>query len=148
MNKTILSIALALATLSATGIASAQDRNGREDQQRQDRRDDSHGQYQRQEQGGNRDRHQNHRDNQDQGRSDRSNDHASRDGERGAGPEHNFYRGERLPAEYRNQQYRVDDWRGHRLSAPPRGQHWVQVGGDYVLAANNTGIILQLLLGQ
>lgn len=42
----------------------------------------------------------------------------------------------------------VDDWRGHRLSAPPRGYHWVQVGADYVLVAIATGIILQLILDQ
>jgi Ni/Co efflux regulator RcnB len=42
----------------------------------------------------------------------------------------------------------VDDWRGHRLSAPPRGYHWVQTGGDYVLAAIATGVILQLMLSN
>jgi Ni/Co efflux regulator RcnB len=42
----------------------------------------------------------------------------------------------------------VDDWRNHHLSAPPRGYHWVQVGGDYVLVAIATGIILQLLLNN
>jgi len=68
------------------------------------------------------------------------------DGERGAGPDHAFYRGGRLPVEYRNRQYVVDDWRGHHLSAPPRGYHWVQTGADYVLAAIATGVIAQVLL--
>lgn len=68
--------------------------------------------------------------------------------ERGAGPNHSFYRGGRLPIEYRTRQYVVDDWRGHRLSAPPRGYHWVQTGGDYVLVAIATGVILQLLLNN
>lgn len=68
--------------------------------------------------------------------------------ERGAGPDHNFYRGGRLPNEYRNRQYVVDDWRGHHLTAPPRGYHWVQTGSDYVLVAIATGVIMQLLLGQ
>ena len=68
--------------------------------------------------------------------------------ERGAGPNHAYYRGSRLPAEYRRRQYVVEDWRGHSLSAPPRGYHWVQVGGDYVLIAIATGIIFQLLLGR
>ena len=66
--------------------------------------------------------------------------------ERGAGPDHNFRRGDRLPWAYRQRSYVVDDWRGHRLSAPPRGYHWVQTGGDYVLVAIATGVILQLLL--
>ncbi|MES2102297.1 MAG: RcnB family protein [Pseudomonadota bacterium] len=70
-----------------------------------------------------------------------------RDG-RGAGPDHNFYRGGRLPSQWRSNQYVVDDWRGHRLSSPPRGYHWVQTGGDYVLVAIATGIIASILLSQ
>ena len=50
--------------------------------------------------------------------------------------------------ENRNRGYVVDDWRGHRLSAPSRGYHWVQTGGDYVLVATATGIITQILLNQ
>lgn len=65
---------------------------------------------------------------------------------RGAGPDHGFYKGGRLPSYYRGNSYVVNDWRGHRLSAPPRGYHWVQTGGDYVLAAIATGIILQILV--
>jgi Ni/Co efflux regulator RcnB len=72
----------------------------------------------------------------------------ARGNERGAGPNHSYYRGGRLPSEYRTRQYVVDDWRGHRLSAPPRGYHWVQTGGDYVLVAITTGIILELLLNH
>jgi Ni/Co efflux regulator RcnB len=68
--------------------------------------------------------------------------------EQGAGPQHNFYKGERLPAEYHNRQYVVDDWRGHHLRQPPRGYHWVQTGGDYVLAAVATGIIADLILNH
>ena len=71
-----------------------------------------------------------------------------REDERGAGPDHNFRRGGRLPTEYRHNQYVVDDWRGHQLSAPPRGYHWVQTGSDYVLVAIATGIIAQLLLSH
>ena len=67
---------------------------------------------------------------------------------RGAGPNHQFHRGERLSRDYRQPYYVVDDWRHHRLPPPPRGQHWVQVGGDYVLVAIATGVILQLILGQ
>jgi Ni/Co efflux regulator RcnB len=80
---------------------------------------------------------------------DHRNDHRNdrRDGP-GAGPSHSFHRGDRLPTEYRSRQYVVDDWRGHHLSAPPRGYHWVQTGGDYVLVAVSTGIILNFLLGN
>ncbi|MES2974371.1 MAG: RcnB family protein [Pseudomonadota bacterium] len=48
--------------------------------------------------------------------------------------------GERLPAQYFSRQYMVDDWRGHRLSQPRRGEQWVQVGADYVLV-NRNGVI-------
>ena len=59
-----------------------------------------------------------------------------------------FHRGGRIPQEYRNRQYVVNDWRGHRLNAPPRGYQWVQVGADYVLIAVATGLIAQLILSQ
>ena len=84
-------------------------------------------------------------DNRDFGRS--HNQERARGG-RGVGPNYEYYRGDRLPAEYRHRNYVVDDWRGHRLSAPPRGYHWVQSGGDYILVAIATGIILQILLSQ
>jgi Ni/Co efflux regulator RcnB len=77
----------------------------------------------------------------------RSDSGAQRD-ERGAGPNHAFRRGQRLPSEYRNNRYVVNDWRGRNLSAPPRGYHWVQTGGDYVLVAIATGVILQLMLNN
>jgi len=68
--------------------------------------------------------------------------------EGGAGPYHNWHRGSRLPPEYRSHHYVVDDWRGHRLSAPPRGYHWVQAGPDYLLVAIATGVIAQVLISQ
>ena len=68
---------------------------------------------------------------------------------RGAGPEHNWYRGGYLPRQYRSHNYVVDDWRAHHLYAPPSGYHWVQSpGGDYVLAAIATGLIAAILLNQ
>ncbi|MEJ7686174.1 MAG: RcnB family protein [Variovorax sp.] len=57
-------------------------------------------------------------------------------------------RGGRVPAEYRGRNYVVNDWRGHRLHAPQRGQQWVSVGGDYELAAIATGLIVQIIAGQ
>lgn len=68
-----------------------------------------------------------------------------RQDERGAGFDHDFRRGGRLPYQYRSNQYVVNDWCGHHLSAPPRGYHWVQTGGDCVRVAIAMGIILQLL---
>jgi len=65
---------------------------------------------------------------------------------RGVGPNHEWQRGYRLPDEYRGHRYEVRDWRGHHLSEPPRGYHWVEINGDYVLAAVATGVILDTLL--
>jgi Ni/Co efflux regulator RcnB len=60
----------------------------------------------------------------------------------------NYHRGDRLPNEFRGRQHVVDDYRSHRLSAPPRGHQWVQVGTDYALVAVATGIIAALVLNQ
>ena len=130
-SKTMISVILAM-TLASGGVAFAQP-NGRNDRWRDE-------QVQRSDQ---RDRHDNN------GRwSNRRDNQNERMDERGAGPNHDFRRGQRLPMEYRHRQYVVDDWRGHHLSAPPRGYHWVQTGGDYVLVAITTGVILQLLLNN
>jgi Ni/Co efflux regulator RcnB len=131
--KTIVSAVMA-AVLTTGGFAFAQGRGDREDRGRNE-------QSQRSEQ---------HRDNQmhkgQRGENHGRSMHEERREGRGAGPNHAFYRGERLPAQYRHRQYVVNDWRSHNLSAPPRGYHWVQTGSDYVLVAIATGIILQLFL--
>lgn len=120
-SRVVVSVILAM-SLATGGLAFADDHGDRSDQGRNEKA----------QRGG----QQDHR---------ASNNNARRD-ERGAGPSHQFHKGDRLPAEYHNRNYVVDDWRGHHLSAPPRGYHWVQVGGDYVLVAIATGVILQLLL--
>jgi len=123
-RKSAISVLLALSM--ATGqLAFAQ---GNSDHDRNDR-GNSHGQ---------RDRH----DNRDFGR---SHNDERRNG-RGVGPNHEYYRGDRLPAEYRHRSYVINDWRGHHLSSPPRGYQWVQSGGDYVLVSIGSGLILQFNL--
>jgi len=76
----------------------------------------------------------------------RSDNNRSDNRERGAGPQHDFYRGRPLPREYRNRNYAVTNWRGHHLHAPPRGYQWYQAGADYVLVAVATGIIAEVVL--
>lgn len=125
MNSKAIVSAIMILSLSTAGVAFAQDNGQRDDNTR-------HVQTQRNNRGP---------------QNDRSN-HQWRQGERGAGPDHQYYQGDRLPMQYRSHQYVVNDWRGHRLSAPPRGYHWVQSGGDYVLVAIATGVILQLLLNN
>ena len=160
MKTTLIASALLALSLTASGTALAQrgdhgndrdDRNGyaqRHDNDRYDRASIDR----------DRDRHDGPRGH---GRYDR-NDHARndnarhyqrgdarnfyRDDRRGGGPRHDLRRGQRLGHEYRGNRYVVSDWRARRLSAPPRGHHWVQAGNDYVLAAIATGLIAQVLL--
>jgi Ni/Co efflux regulator RcnB len=54
-------------------------------------------------------------------------------------------RGDRLPDQYRQNQYVVSDWRGHHLRKPPRGHHWVRVNDRYVLVAITSGLIMQAI---
>ena len=86
-------------------------------------------------------RHEQRYDRRDDRRADRHDN-----GRRGGGPDHNWYKGSRVPPQYRSQHYVVNDWRGHRLSAPPRGYHWIQNGGDYLLVAIATGVIASMVL--
>jgi len=57
-------------------------------------------------------------------------------------------RGDRLPDQYRQNQYVVSDWRGHHLRKPPRGQHWVRANDRYVLVAITSGLIMQAILNS
>lgn len=59
-----------------------------------------------------------------------------------------FRPGDALPPEYRQRQFIVHDWRGHRLYAPPPGYVWIQPEpGSYLLIGNN-GVIANMLVGQ
>lgn len=148
MPTRFIQVALLATTLAAGSAALAQDRHGHDGRDGRDR-SDRHAQ---------RDRHDGRDDRGDRGpdryADGRRNDrheyrHDGRDDRhRGAGPRHDLRKGGRLPSEYRNRQYVVDNWRNHRLSAPPRGYHWVQAGNDYVLAAIATGVIANIILGN
>ena len=129
MNSKKIIAAIMAVTLSSGGFAIAQGRNDNNDRGRNE-------QPQRGDQGNNRGQKQDPRQNQGRGN------------ERGAGPNHEYYRGGRMPMQYRSNRYVVEDWRGHNLSAPPRGYHGVQSGGDYILVAIATGVIMQLLLNN
>lgn len=64
------------------------------------------------------------------------------------GPDREYQRGDRLPMDYRQDAYVVEDWRGHGLRTPPRGYQWVQSGADYILIGMATGLILDILLNH
>lgn len=102
---------------------------------------DRHGDHGRHDQG----QHRGHIDRDHDGRPDHP---MGRHGHgHGAGPRHDLYRGGHVLQEYHHRRYVVENWRAHRLSPPPRGYHWVQAGGDYVLISNNNGLIVQIMLG-
>jgi Ni/Co efflux regulator RcnB len=129
-TKHLVMSALMTALLAATGSSFAQDRDhGRDDHYGQRDHDD---------------RHDDRRGDDHRGDDRRGGDHHWD----GAGPNHDLRRGGRLPANYRNRQYVVNDYRSHNLRPPPRGYHWVQTGGDYVLAAIATGVITDLIINS
>ena len=149
MNSKVFVSAVMAACMGLSGLAVAQqDKDVRSDEaNRLERMGRSPG-------GPQSDRGHNDRGDRDRNR-DRDRDHERRSPPRhevnrgpGAGPDHNYYRGQRLPQQYRGYQYVVEDWRGHRLTPPPRGYHWVQTGADYVLVAVATGIIASILLNH
>ncbi|WP_426193061.1 RcnB family protein [Massilia sp. DWR3-1-1] len=142
MKRTLIASALIALSMAASGSAMAQRDNDRND--RNDHGDrGNHGQQQNQ---GRNDGPRGDNNNNNRRMYDAKN--FRRDDHRGGGPRHDLRRGQRLNQEYRNNRYVVNDWRARRLSAPPRGQHWVQAGDDYVLAAIATGIITQILLAN
>jgi Ni/Co efflux regulator RcnB len=146
-KKHLIIPALAAALLSASAASFAQDRY--------------HGDRDRGERYSQRDRDHDRDDNRYNDRRDRRDGYRAQGGGRagsegwgeerrwdGAGPDHSFRRGDRLPSRYRNHQYVVNNWREHRLRPPPRGYQWVQTGGDYVLAAIATGLIADLIINH
>ena len=55
-------------------------------------------------------------------------------------------RGDRLPEQYRQNQYVVGDWQQHNLRTPPRGYRWVRNDNNqYLLATIGTGIIAEIV---
>ena len=137
-SKKIISAITAVVVLASSGLAFAQ---GKGNDRGRDR-DDKGGRGEQMERRDDRNYNEGRRDERRDDRREERRD------ERGAGPNHNYYRGGRLPDDYRHRQYVVDDWRGHHLRAPPRGYHWVQSGGDYILIAIASGIIADILLSR
>ncbi len=46
-------------------------------------------------------------------------------------------KGDQLPAEFRDRQYVIDDWKQYNLPAPKKGLHWVGIGAEYYLVMPN-----------
>lgn len=138
MQKTKFLMVLMLAVSALAPLAGhAQDRDQRWDRDRHDERVD-------------RDRRGDHADMDRRGdRADRERrgDRADMDRRGDRAWAHRWNRGERIPPEYRDRQYVIDDWREHRLSPPPRGYHWVGVDGGYYLVRPD-GLVFNVTIGN
>jgi Ni/Co efflux regulator RcnB len=71
------------------------------------------------------------------------NDQANRANEIRDNP--HWSRGDKLPAQYRANQYVVSDWKSSNLRKPPRGYHWVRANNQYVLSALASGVIADIV---
>jgi Ni/Co efflux regulator RcnB len=148
-KKHLIIPALVTALLSVSASSFAQDRyHG--DRDRSDRNDRNYGQRDRNDRNDRYDRNDNRRDGYQAYGGGRAGNEGWGEERRwnGAGPDHSYRRGDRLPARYRNHQYVVNNYREHHLRPPPRGYHWVQTGSDYVLAAIATGVIADLIINH
>ncbi|MGH8786573.1 MAG: RcnB family protein [Cupriavidus necator] len=56
-------------------------------------------------------------------------------------------KGDRLPTEFRDRQYVIDDHKQYNLPAPRKGTRWVGIGAEYYLVAPN-GVIQQVGSGS
>ena len=59
---------------------------------------------------------------------------------------HDFRKGQPAPERYRGSAYRINNWNDRGLPAPPQGQHWSYIDGNYVLITAATGIITSILV--
>ncbi|NHZ36046.1 RcnB family protein [Massilia rubra] len=142
MHKKALIIALMAVCMGTGSAAFAQSRDYRGEH---DQRSERNERYERGDRDGRRDN-----DRYDHRRGDRYD--GPRGGyqghDRGSSERQHYRRGAYLEHQHRGSSYVVSDWRSRRLSAPPRGSHWVQANGDYLLVAIATGLITQVLLNQ
>lgn len=147
VGAAVLALCMGAGSVFAQGRGNDNDNRG-PGGQRQEHRDNRNG-----------DKHDNRRDDRRNNRHDDRRDHrfdARQDYRPGSHYDRNGYqprpadwrRGGRLPPEYRNHNYVVNDYRAYRLQAPPRGYQWVGVGGEFALAAIATGIIAQIIVNR
>jgi Ni/Co efflux regulator RcnB len=60
-----------------------------------------------------------------------------------------YRKGGRVPDEYRDHRYVVENWHEYRLAPPPRDYQWVRSdNGEFLLVAISTGIIADIMLSH
>lgn len=145
MRKARIITSLLLAACTLTSIAGyAQDRGPGGDYRGGPPMERDHGRGPDRDRDGDRDRGPGGPGHDDRGREswDHGRDYDRRADRPGPG---RWHKGERVPPEYRQRQYVVDNWHDYRLSAPPRGYQWVGVGGDYLLVAIASGLVFNVI---
>lgn len=147
VGAAVLALCMGAGSVFAQGRGNDNDNRGHGGQ-RQEHRDNRNG-----------DKHDKRKDDRRHNRYDDRRDHrydARQDYRPGSHYDRNGYQprpadwrlGGRLPPEYRNHNYVVNDYRAYQLQAPPRGYQWVGVGGEFALAAIATGIIAQIIVSR
>lgn len=119
--KRLLTAALALSLLTGTAAMAQPDHR------------DDHGGYGQQ---------GDHRDNYNHGY-ERSREAHARNYDRHA--QHDWARGQRLPASYYQDRGHYVDYRTYHLRRPPHGYQWVQADNNYALVALTTGLIASIV---
>lgn len=59
-----------------------------------------------------------------------------------------WHRGQKLSRAERARLAEVRDYRRYRLSAPPRGYHWVRVDNQFLLIGITSGVISSIINGR
>lgn len=62
-------------------------------------------------------------------------------------PSRDWKKGQKVPAQYHSQSYKVDHRKYKKLSKPGKNQQWLKVNNDYVLTNNITHVILKIIAG-
>lgn len=57
-------------------------------------------------------------------------------------------KGERVPNEFRGDQYAVGDWKGNHLRRPARGEHWIHVGDRFMRVRDSNGLVIEMRVGE
>jgi Ni/Co efflux regulator RcnB len=61
---------------------------------------------------------------------------------------HRWTKGHRMSPAERRRMAEVRDYRRYRLSAPPRGYHWVRADNQFLLVGITSGIISSIIAGR
>ena len=62
-------------------------------------------------------------------------------------PSHDWRVGQKVPAQYHSQSYKIDHKKFKKLSKPGKNQQWIKVNGDYVLTNVMSHNIIKIIAG-